>query len=60
MEWYWWILVGWCVCGMLALAMAFRDTPAMRENVGFDEVWPVVLGPFWLMRKLADWYRAGT
>ncbi len=54
MEWYWWLIIGWGLSGLLALAMAFRDTPAMRENVGVAEVWPVILGPGWLMIKLWD------
>ena len=52
MTWYWWVFIGWGLSGLVALAMAFRDTPAMRENVGVAEVWPVILGPMWLMVKL--------
>jgi hypothetical protein len=54
MEWYWWVIIGWGLSGLLALAMEFRDSPAMRENVGAAEVWPVILGPAWLMIKLWD------
>lgn len=52
MEWYWWVMIGWVLCGFVALGLAFRDTPAMRENIGWAEVWPVILGPLWLMIKL--------
>ena len=55
MEWYWWLIIGWVVAGLLALAMQFRDYPAMRENVGFEELWPVILGPFWLFFKVVQW-----
>lgn len=54
MEWYWWVLFGWVISGLLALALAFRDTPAMRINVGWEEVWPTILGPFWLVLKVRD------
>jgi hypothetical protein len=57
MEWYWWLAIGWAASGLLALALAFRDTPAMRENIGWAEVWPTILGPFWLMKKTSDWFR---
>lgn len=56
MGWYWWALIGWGVSGLIALAMEFRDKPAMRENVDWDDVWPVILGPFWLIRKMYDWF----
>jgi hypothetical protein len=55
MQWYWWLFIGWGLTGLVALAMEFRDKPAMRENVGWAEVWPVVLGPLWLMIKLCEW-----
>jgi len=55
MAWYWWLLIGWVVSGLLALVMEFRDKPAMRENVGWEEVWPTILGPFWLLAKLWQW-----
>ena len=58
MEWYWWLIIGWGVSGLLALALAFRDTPAMQENVGWTEVWPTILGPFWLIKKTTDLYKA--
>jgi hypothetical protein len=58
MAWYWWVVIGWGLSGLLALAMEFRDKPAMRENVGWAEVWPVILGPLWLMIKLWDWFSA--
>jgi hypothetical protein len=35
--------------------MEFRDKPAMRVNVGWADVWPTVLGPIWLMLKIAEW-----
>ncbi|MCI0740478.1 MAG: hypothetical protein L0Y72_15635 [Gemmataceae bacterium] len=58
MAWYWWLIIGWAVCGLLALVMEFRDKPAMRENVGLAELWPVVLGPLWLAKKLWEWISA--
>jgi hypothetical protein len=58
MAWYWWLLIGWVLCGVLALVMEFRDKPAMRENVGFEETWPVLLGPVWLTIKLGEWLLA--
>ncbi len=58
MEWYWWFIMGWGFWGLLALAMEFRDKPAMRENIGWAEVWPVILGPLWLMLKLSEWLMA--
>jgi hypothetical protein len=57
MAWYWWLIIGWVVSGFVALAMEFRDKPAMRENVGWAEVWPVFSGPLWLMIKLLEWFR---
>jgi hypothetical protein len=57
MELHWWLIIGWGVCGLLALALAFRDTPAMRLNVGWAEVWPTILGPIWLIKKMTDWFR---
>ncbi len=60
-EWYWWVLIGWFVSGLLAFAMDFRDKPALRENIGWAEFWPVILGPFWLLAKLWEWTaRRGT
>jgi hypothetical protein len=58
MEWYWWVSIGWVLSGFVALAMEFRDNPAMRENVGWPEVWPVVLGPAWMVVKLWQWFVA--
>jgi hypothetical protein len=58
MEWYWWVVIGWGLRGLIALGMEFRDKPAMRENVGWAEVWPVILGPAWLMIKLLEWFLA--
>jgi hypothetical protein len=58
MNLFLWLLIGWVVCGLLALIMEFRDKPAMRENVGLAEVWPVILGPLWLILKLAEWFKA--
>lgn len=58
MDWQWWVVIGWALSGLLALAMEFRDKPAMRINIGWAEVWPVILGPFWLLIKLAEWYQA--
>jgi hypothetical protein len=55
MGWQWWLAVGWVVSGLIALAMEFRDSPAMRENIGWAEVWRVVLGPGWLLAKLWQW-----
>lgn len=54
----WMFIVGWLVCGLLALAMEFRDKPAMRENVGWAETWPTILGPIWLLIKLYEWILA--
>jgi hypothetical protein len=56
MAWYWWLIIGWCLSGLIALAMEFRDKPAMRENVGWEEVWPTILGPLWLIVKSLDWF----
>ena len=58
MAWYWWLLIGWVLCGLLALVMEFRDKPAMRENVGLAETWPTILGPVWLAIKLCEWLLA--
>ncbi len=58
MAWYWWLIIGWGLSGLLALAMEFRDKPAMRENIGWAEVWPVIMGPMWLMLKLWEWFLA--
>jgi hypothetical protein len=58
MEWYWWAIIGWVLSGLVALAMEFCDNPAMRENVGWPEVWPVVLGPAWMVVKLWEWFVA--
>jgi hypothetical protein len=58
MAWYSWVLIGWVLSGLIALAMEFRDTPAMRENIGWADVWPVILGPFWLVRKVWEWLLA--
>jgi hypothetical protein len=58
MEWYWWALIGWLLSGMLALVMDIRDHPAMQENIGWAEAWPVIFGPGWLMFKLWEWYLA--
>jgi hypothetical protein len=55
MAWYSWVLLGWVVSGLLALAMEFRDKPAMRENIGWADVWQVILGPIWLLRKVWEW-----
>jgi hypothetical protein len=55
MEWYWWLIIGWVLSGFVALAMEFRDKPAMRINVGWMEVWPTVLGPIWLTLKIGQW-----
>jgi hypothetical protein len=55
MAWYVWVLIGWVICGLVALAMQFRDKPAMRLNIGWAEVWPTVLGPFWLIAKISEW-----
>jgi hypothetical protein len=59
MEWYWWLIIGWMLSGFIALAMEFRDNAAMRENVGWAEVWPVAVGPLWLMLKLWEWVVVG-
>jgi hypothetical protein len=58
MAWYVWLIIGWALCGLLALAMEFRDKPAMRENVGWAETWPAILGPLWLTIKLYEWVLA--
>jgi hypothetical protein len=55
MEWYWWVIIGWVVTGFIALGMQMRDHPAMRENIGWAEVWPVIFGPGWLVVKLWEW-----
>lgn len=59
MEWYWWLIAGWALSGFIALAMEFRDNAAMRENVGWAEVWPTILGPLWLTFKLWEWVFVG-
>jgi hypothetical protein len=59
MAWYWWLIAGWVLCGFVALAMEFRDNAAMRENVGWAEVWPTILGPLWLFLKLWEWVFVG-
>jgi hypothetical protein len=59
MEWYFWFLIAWVLCGLAALGMQFRDRPAMRENIGWAEFWPTVLGPVWLAIKLWDWLVIG-
>jgi hypothetical protein len=38
-----------------AFAMDFRDKPALRENIGWAEFWPVILGPLWLTAKVWEW-----
>ena len=58
MQWYWWLIIAWVVSGSLALVMEFRDKPAMRVNVGWAEVWPVFLGPLWLLIKIYEWMLA--
>jgi hypothetical protein len=55
MEWYFWLIIVWVIAGFIALAMEFRDKPAMRINVGWAETWPTVLGPIWLIIKLWQW-----
>jgi hypothetical protein len=59
MGWFVWTVIGWALCGLLALAMQFRDKPAMRLNVGWAEVWPTFLGPFWLVAKIGEWSFGG-
>ena len=59
LPWYLWVIIGWAVCGFIALALAFRDTPSMRLNVGLKELWPTALGPIWLMVKLWEFSSAG-
>lgn len=59
MAWYWWLITAWLLSGMIALAMQFRDQPAMRINVGWAELWPFFLGPLWLARKLWEWFWVG-
>jgi hypothetical protein len=58
MGWHWWLIIAWVLCGLVALSMEFRDKPAMRENIGWAEVWPVILGPLWLVLKLGEWVMA--
>lgn len=58
MPWYGWVMSGWALTGAIALAMEFRDKPAMRVNVGFAELWPVMLGPLWLGVKVLQWITA--
>jgi hypothetical protein len=58
MAWYSWLLIGWVLSGLLALAMEFRDKPRMRENIGWEDVWQVILGPIWLLRKVWEWLLA--
>jgi hypothetical protein len=58
MQWYWWLIIGWGMSGLVALSMQLRDKPDMRENVRWAEVWPVILGPIWLMLKLWEWFLA--
>lgn len=52
MAWYWWLLIGWILSAFLAMALEMRDNPKMRENVGFEEAWPMIFGPGWLVVKL--------
>jgi len=59
MAWYFWLLIGWVLSGFIALAMEIRDNSAMRENIGWAESWPTILGPFWLMMKLWQWVVSG-
>jgi hypothetical protein len=55
MQWYWWLLLGWVLSGLIALYMDIRDHPAMQENIGWAEVWPVIFGPLWLIVKVGQW-----
>jgi len=55
MAWYFWVMIGWGLSGLIALAMEFHDNPSMRVNIGWAEVWPVVLGPVWLLFKVWEW-----
>lgn len=59
MAWYFWLIIVWALCGFVALGMQFRDRPTMRENVGWAEVWPTVLGPVWLLIKSWEWLVVG-
>ena len=52
MAWYFWLIIAWVISGIVALGLEFRSNAAMRENVGFADVWPVMLGPGWLAIKL--------
>lgn len=57
METYIWMGIAvWLMTGVIALLMDIYDTPAMRENIGWAEVWPVLLGPLWLFAKLGSWF----
>ena len=58
MQWYWWALICWVLSGTVALAMDFRDRPEMRENIGWSDVAPAILGPLWLIFKMWEWYQA--
>lgn len=51
MEWYWFVLILWPICGFVALVMDIRDNPRMQENIGLAEIWPAVFGPLWLAVK---------
>ena len=62
MQWYWWALIAWVLAGLVAFALDFLGKPAMRENIGLDNVLPVLLGPLWLLFKLGQAfysYRSG-
>lgn len=52
----WMGLAVWLLTGFIALGMNIYDHPKMQENIGWAEVWPVLLGPFWLLGKLGSWF----
>lgn len=54
MAWYWWLIIGWALCGAIAFCLEFRTNQSMRENIGANEVWPMALGPFWLIHKVGQ------
>jgi hypothetical protein len=61
MEMYIWLAIaGWLLTGLIALGMDIYEHPAMRENIGWAEVWPMMFGPMWLLAKLGSWFVWGN
>jgi hypothetical protein len=54
---YIWVWIGcWLLAGVMALCMNIYEHPALQENIGWAEVWPVLFGPLWLFVKLGSWF----